>query len=601
MIIQCEACKRKFRVDGSKINPPGVKVRCSKCGDVFFFEYKPGDEVEAAKPEEFGGENPLSEDVAENELAQNIDTQTEQQMFSAPDTTIEDDSPSLYESDSSSNSEDIEIEKEVAEASEFIDKELFEKQSEEIESNEEYSDISDKAIDDDQGDYSSKDVEVGDNLTTELIEKELDDENHENEKIEEHLENENLFETGELEQSLSIDEDDSVEDEITEELDSLENGLLDSQNENSEVEEIPNKEEILEVSLSEIDNIDVSKETTNEDNIEKELDEDLGSVEEISVTEQNQQDEDEKLNPLENLEIDTLDDLVQDQKSFETSDEKFTEETPEESVEQKVQGSLGDGGDKDDTNNSSFTPPPDLSIDQDAIEETFANASPPSPSSMQNESTKTVSRRSYSTKTKKSFFSKLLTWIISILIIGTLFFTSMYVLNETKIYENNFFSIIQGFTGTGFLSETSRNKYKRNILIKDDGGAWYSSKQGQVYVVSGQIVNRSENSVNFVKLKSEFLSTGEKLFEQEFYSGNTLSNWEIKNSSFDAINKKLNRKTGDINYEDVDNLAGLNFDIQPGESIPFYTVFPAKNKILGLKHKIKVVDLETSTLEEKGE
>ena len=35
MIIQCENCKRKFKVDPGRIKPEGSKVRCSKCGHIF--------------------------------------------------------------------------------------------------------------------------------------------------------------------------------------------------------------------------------------------------------------------------------------------------------------------------------------------------------------------------------------------------------------------------------------------------------------------------------------------------------------------------------------------------------------------------------------
>ncbi|MBJ6724428.1 DUF3426 domain-containing protein [Geomesophilobacter sediminis] len=35
MILQCEQCKTRFRLDDSKLKPGGVKVRCSKCRHVF--------------------------------------------------------------------------------------------------------------------------------------------------------------------------------------------------------------------------------------------------------------------------------------------------------------------------------------------------------------------------------------------------------------------------------------------------------------------------------------------------------------------------------------------------------------------------------------
>jgi len=72
-----------------------------------------------------------------------------------------------------------------------------------------------------------------------------------------------------------------------------------------------------------------------------------------------------------------------------------------------------------------------------------------------------------------------------------------------------------------------------------------------------------------------------------------LSKREIKNSSFNSLQAKLNRKNGDIDYDDVNNLDGLNFDIQPGEKIPFYSIFPAKEKILGLKYRVEVVGYDS--------
>ncbi|MBI5903384.1 MAG: zinc-ribbon domain-containing protein [Deltaproteobacteria bacterium] len=35
MIIQCDKCHTKFRLDDSKVKGAGVKVRCTKCQNVF--------------------------------------------------------------------------------------------------------------------------------------------------------------------------------------------------------------------------------------------------------------------------------------------------------------------------------------------------------------------------------------------------------------------------------------------------------------------------------------------------------------------------------------------------------------------------------------
>lgn len=51
MIIQCEQCQTKFRLDDSRIKGSGVKVRCAKCKHVFTVTK---DQPPAARPEGFG-------------------------------------------------------------------------------------------------------------------------------------------------------------------------------------------------------------------------------------------------------------------------------------------------------------------------------------------------------------------------------------------------------------------------------------------------------------------------------------------------------------------------------------------------------------------
>jgi len=55
---------------------------------------------------------------------------------------------------------------------------------------------------------------------------------------------------------------------------------------------------------------------------------------------------------------------------------------------------------------------------------------------------------------------------------------------------------------------------------------------------------------------------------------------------------KLNRKNGDINFDNAQKLAGLNYDVQSGESVPFFIVFPSKSRILGLKYKVEFEGFE---------
>jgi predicted Zn finger-like uncharacterized protein len=50
MIVQCENCQAKFRLDDSKIPEQGRKVRCSKCSHVFFVQRQP-EPSEASPPQ----------------------------------------------------------------------------------------------------------------------------------------------------------------------------------------------------------------------------------------------------------------------------------------------------------------------------------------------------------------------------------------------------------------------------------------------------------------------------------------------------------------------------------------------------------------------
>lgn len=61
MIVQCDACNAKFKLDDAKVKPTGVKVRCTKCQNVFVVTPPPPPEETAPKQEEtfeasFGGQ-----------------------------------------------------------------------------------------------------------------------------------------------------------------------------------------------------------------------------------------------------------------------------------------------------------------------------------------------------------------------------------------------------------------------------------------------------------------------------------------------------------------------------------------------------------------
>ena len=133
---------------------------------------------------------------------------------------------------------------------------------------------------------------------------------------------------------------------------------------------------------------------------------------------------------------------------------------------------------------------------------------------------------------------------------------------------------------------------EKNIIITDHHGRWLGTRNGYLYVVSGMVQNKSVVPVNYIKISSEFMAGGQVLYQSEVYAGNTFSDNELKVSPLQDILLKLQKKNGNIDYYNTDNLAGLNYDIRPGESVPFYAVFPSTSRVLGLRYRLQVAGLE---------
>lgn len=133
---------------------------------------------------------------------------------------------------------------------------------------------------------------------------------------------------------------------------------------------------------------------------------------------------------------------------------------------------------------------------------------------------------------------------------------------------------------------------EKNIIIMDHHGRWLGTRNGYLYVVSGMVENKSKVPVNYIKLSSEFMAGGRVLYQSEVYAGNTFTDNELKVSPLQDILLKLQKKNGNIDYYNTDKLAGLNYDVRPGESIPFYAVFPSTSRVLGLKYRLRVAGFE---------
>lgn len=133
---------------------------------------------------------------------------------------------------------------------------------------------------------------------------------------------------------------------------------------------------------------------------------------------------------------------------------------------------------------------------------------------------------------------------------------------------------------------------KNEVAITAHQGKWLDTRNGPMYVVSGTVTNESGRPVNYIKIKSEFVSEGQVVYDNVVYAGNTFSENELRVSPLRDTLLKLKKRSGDIDFYNPEKLAGLNSNIQPGESIPFYTVYPAQGRMLGLKYDLEVAGYE---------
>ncbi len=180
--------------------------------------------------------------------------------------------------------------------------------------------------------------------------------------------------------------------------------------------------------------------------------------------------------------------------------------------------------------------------------------------------------------------------LITIAAVTVILCASLVLLINAEILPKDTFSNLTSALSIDFgSSETA------NIIITEHKARWMNTVNGPIYIVSGLITNESTVPVHFVKLRSEYIAADQKQYEDIFYAGNTFSDKELKDTPIQEILQRLDQKNGDIDVNNSTKLAGLNYNIKPGESIPFFTVFPAEGRMLGLKYNLEVLDYTEAT------
>ena len=102
-------------------------------------------------------------------------------------------------------------------------------------------------------------------------------------------------------------------------------------------------------------------------------------------------------------------------------------------------------------------------------------------------------------------------------------------------------------------------------LEKVKGYYLESNTLSKIFVIEGEAVNHWKESRSFIKVKGVLLdSRGNKVQEKEVYSGNILSEKDLKEMTKGAVDKSLSSQFG---------ISFSNVNIQPNKSVPFMIVF----------------------------
>ncbi len=130
------------------------------------------------------------------------------------------------------------------------------------------------------------------------------------------------------------------------------------------------------------------------------------------------------------------------------------------------------------------------------------------------------------------------------------------------------------------------------LMVSDYSDKWVDRQGESLFVVSGNVTNRSEYPVSHIRVKGEFFKDGKKISEQIVYCGNILKDQDLVRLSLGDIFKKLDKISGDVDFKNAQSLEGLNVRIEPNESVPFYIVLPSMDKSADINYRVSVMGFE---------
>jgi predicted Zn finger-like uncharacterized protein len=499
MIIQCDQCDRKFRVDDSKIKPPGSRVRCSKCGNVFFVEKK-----EATKSEEKAPPPSLDNLQVDTEAKTGQEKSDIEQKVKEPP------------------KEEIPVKNDTQPDSERNEKVW--------------------SIDQDQ-----------ESLSPDLAKPSIEVDLKGQDKTEEQPASGDIgLQTASGDIGLQTDNKGPQEDS------SLSWASLDKEDKQQPSNNQPSDDDLTPPVQT-----GPSFETKEPEAVQTQPEVSQPAAQDSTTDIPGQPREEPKLD----LDIDKANQVDQ-QESFQSSqpyDDQFSSSLSVDQQQMSQIQSESYGGKAGEYDSVYDTP---------VVKSTYK-----------------LQRKSFGSKVG-SFFGKIIV-VLSILVIiasvGLILAVNLEILPKEKTRELRSFLVAN-------LPINIKNPLA-GIDITQTQGQWISSSNGPLFVVQGNITNFSDNIVNYIQLKTEFINNGQILYDTKIYAGNTFTNTELQTLPLNEMTNRLNRKNGDIDFSDPRKLAGKNYNLMPGDSIKFYSVFPSKSQILGLKHNVEVVDAEIILIE----
>jgi len=175
------------------------------------------------------------------------------------------------------------------------------------------------------------------------------------------------------------------------------------------------------------------------------------------------------------------------------------------------------------------------------------------------EKTDTAANRINATKKKRKDRSRLL--LVSLLIILLLSITALVIFFFAPGVLPDSFSSLKPAT-----QESLTDSGIDRLAFEGVNGSFIKSDNaGQIYIIKGSVINNYLKPRSFILLKGAILDgQGNPIKQETAYAGNTLTDKQLKENSWDDIIKVMKNQTG------MDN---NNVNIKQGSAVPFMILF----------------------------